>query len=52
VLEDTNAAIFERGVEILRNQAATEEACRHLMAAELQRLPELNTQRQDEAAAH
>ena len=48
--EETNTANFEHAVQISRERAATEEAGCLLMAAERQRLLELNAQRQAEAA--
>jgi hypothetical protein len=51
VLEYVNDAHFEHAVEISRQQAATEEAGCLLMAAERQRMLELNAQHQAEAAA-
>jgi hypothetical protein len=42
---------FEHAIQISRERTDTEETCRLLMAAELQRLLELNTQLQAEAAA-
>jgi hypothetical protein len=38
VLEETNDANFVHAVQISRERAATEEAGRHLMAVEWQRL--------------
>jgi UDP-N-acetylglucosamine pyrophosphorylase len=46
-----NDANFDHAVEISRQRAATEEAGHLLMAAEQQKLLEVNTQRQAEAAA-
>jgi hypothetical protein len=45
-----NATNFDRTVEISRQRAATEEVGRLLMAAERQKLLELNAQRQAEVA--
>jgi hypothetical protein len=50
-LEYINNANFEQAVEISRQQSSTEEASRILMAAERQRMLNLNAQRQVEAAA-
>jgi hypothetical protein len=49
--EFINDANLEHAVEISRHRAATEEAGRLLMAAERQKLLELNAQRQVEAFA-
>ncbi|KAK1631517.1 hypothetical protein QYE76_005832 [Lolium multiflorum] len=50
-IEHVNDANFEHAIEISRRWAATEEAGRLLMAAELQRMLELNAPCQAEAAA-
>jgi hypothetical protein len=42
VLDKANTIHFERVVEISRERAVTEEVCRFLMAADQQKLLELN----------
>ncbi|KAK1617068.1 hypothetical protein QYE76_022585 [Lolium multiflorum] len=51
-VEETNDANFEHVVEISGQRVATQEASCILMAAERQRLLELNAQRQVETATH